>query len=168
MAYSVTENQLGVQPIAVSSAVQNHALGRIVHASDPVYGGGEFVYLLGVASTVPGSVVTYGGFSGVMPTGQTALAPSTANLGRPLAIAMSANLAGQYGWYCVAGTVPVVENGTFAADVAVFLGAAGGLTTTVAAGKQMLNARSVIADGTPSAGMGVVEINRPFAQGQTS
>jgi hypothetical protein len=168
--YTPVDNQLGLQPVAFSSAVQNHPLGKTVRAYDPVYGEGEFIYLVGVANTVVGSVVTWGSSSGTIPNAipswQTVLAPSTANLGQPVAIAMSANVASQYGWYQIEGQAVVVENGTFTAGAAVFLGAAGGLTTTVAAGKQVLNARSVIADGQPSAGFGVVEIDRPTVQGQ--
>jgi hypothetical protein len=38
------------------------------------------------------------------PTFQTALAPSTAGLAQPLAVAMSINLATFYGWYQITGT----------------------------------------------------------------
>jgi hypothetical protein len=34
-------------------------LGTVINAVDPVYGGGEFIFLKGVASTVVGSLVTY-------------------------------------------------------------------------------------------------------------
>src|SRR6185312_15318133 len=50
---------LGLQPIALTSTVQNHPEGFIVEAQDPTFGGGEFIYLKGVASTVVGSMVTY-------------------------------------------------------------------------------------------------------------
>jgi hypothetical protein len=49
------------------------------------------------------------------PTFQTALAPSTANLAQPLAVAMGANVAGQYGWYQISGQAVVATNGTLAA-----------------------------------------------------
>lgn len=166
MAYVCEESRLGVQPMAVSSTVQNHPVGAIISAYDPNYGDGEFIYLPGVASTIVGSVVTWAGLTGNYPSYQTALAPSTANLGQPLAVAMSANVAGQYGWYQITGTAVVSENATFVANAPVFLAGAGQLTTAVAAGKQMLNARSVAADGTPSAGLGLVEMERPFAEGQ--
>lgn len=184
--YTPTITRIGVQPIAFSNlaapagsqpgqsafAGQEHPLGTIIPASDPVYGDGEFIYLLGVAGTVVGSLVTWGGSSGVapgaVPTFQTALAPATANLAQPVAVAMSANLAGQYGWYQITGNAVVAENGTFAANAPVFLTAAtaGVVTTAIAAGKQILNARSIIADGQPAAGFGVMEMSRPFAQGQ--
>jgi hypothetical protein len=59
MAYTVTTDMIGHQAINVNSTTKNHPLGTIVRASDPTYGEGEFIYLLGVASTAIGSVVTY-------------------------------------------------------------------------------------------------------------
>jgi len=167
MAYVVANTQLGVQPIAVSSAVKNHPIGTIVRADDPTYGEGEFIYLLGVASTIVGSVVTYNGNSSGTPTGQTTLAPSTANLAQPVAVAMSANLASNYGWYQIGGNAVCATNGTLAAGPGpVYLAGSGQVTSTAANGKQVLNAVNVTATGTPAANQAVVEINRPFAQGQ--
>ena len=95
MAYAPVETREGVQPIALAANNQNHPLGTIVRAYDASYGEGEFIYLPGVSGTVTGSVVTWGGVSGsgaaAKPTWQTALAPATANLGQPLAVAMAAN-----------------------------------------------------------------------------
>jgi hypothetical protein len=141
-------------------------LGCIAKAYDPTYGEGEFIYLLGVASTVVGSVVTYNGNTSGKPTWQTALAAATANQGAPLAVAMSANVAGQYGWYQISGNAVVATNGTLAAGPGkVYLAGSGQVTSTAAAGEEVVNAVNVTATGTPSAGLAVVEINRPFAQG---
>lgn len=164
--YTPVDDRLGIQPIALNSTVQNHKIGTIIKAEDPTYGAGEFIYLLGVASTVVGSVVTYNGNTSGTPTGQTALAPATANLAQPLAVAMSANVAGQYGWYQISGNAVCATNGTLAAGPGpVYLAGSGQLTSTAAAGKQVVNAVNVTATGTPAANQAVVEINRPFAQG---
>ena len=76
MAYTtdwkVTTPVVGVQPITEVSATARHPLGTIVRAKDPTYGEGEFIYLLGVASTVVGSCVTYNAT-----TWQTTLSPTT-------------------------------------------------------------------------------------------
>lgn len=168
MAYTIQNPLAGFQPIAVTDTVKNHPVGMIVSAVDPVYGAGEFIYLLGVASTVVGSVVTYNGSTGtpVSPTGQTALAANTANQARPIAVAMSANVAGQYGWYQIYGNAVCATNGTLAAGPApVYLAGSGQLTSTAAAGTQVLGAINVTATGTPVAGQAIVEINRPHAQG---
>ena len=168
MAYIPVTPLLGTQSIAVSSTVKNHDLGHIITARDPVYGEGEFIYLLGVASTAVGAVVTFGGQSSGTPTYQTALAPATANLAQPLAVAMSANVASQYGWYQITGNAVAQTNGTLATGPApVYLAGSGQVTSTQANGKQVVNAQNVTATGTPATGQAVVYINRPFAQGQT-
>lgn len=174
MAYTPMDAQLGVPPIASTLAAFTGAgrstpwkLGDIIKAVDPVYGVGEFIYLLGVASTVVGSVVTFDGASAGTPTFQTALAPSTAGLDQPLAVAMSANVANQYGWYQISGSAVMATNGTLAAGPGpVYLAGSGQVTSTQANGKQVMNARNETATGTPAAGQAVVKINRPFAQGQ--
>lgn len=167
MTYTIQTPLAGFQPIAATSTVQNHALGTRIRAVDPTYGEGEFIYLLGVASTVVGSVVTWNGNSSGTPTGQTTLAPATANLAQPVAVAMSANVANQYGWYQVSGNAVCATNGTLAAGPApVYLAGSGQLTSTAAAGKQVLGAINVTATGTPAANQAVVEINNPHAQGQ--
>ena len=79
--YTPTVTRIGVQPIAFSNlaapagsqsgqspfAGQEHPLGSIIPASDPVYGEGEFIYLLGVANTVVGSLVTWADRPGLSP-----------------------------------------------------------------------------------------------------
>lgn len=166
MAYIPTENMLGIQPIGASSTTKNHDLGTIIRARDPIYGWGEFIYLLGVASTVVGSVVTWNGNATGTPTYQTTLAPATANLAQPVAVAMAANLAGSFGWYQISGNAVVATNGTLAAGPApVYLSGTGQVSSTAVAGKQMVNAINVTATGTPATAQAVVEINRPFAQG---
>lgn len=165
--YTPTTPELGIQPIALNSTVQNHDLGTIITARDPVYGGGEFIYLLGVASTAVGSVVTWGGVATGTPKYLTALAPATAHLAEPLAVAMSANVASQYGWYQITGMAVAATNGTLAAGpAAIYLAGSGQVTSTQANGEQVVNAINVSATGTPANGFAIIEINRPFAQGQ--
>jgi hypothetical protein len=174
MAYTIMDEAMGYPKIASTSTAPwvgggtsntTPPLGTIITATDPTYGVGEFILLKGVASTVVGSVVTWNGGSGT-PTFQTTLAPSTANLAQPLAVAMSANVAGQYGWYQIEGNAVVATNGTLAAGPGpVYLAGSGQVTSTAAAGKQVMNAINVSATGTPAANQAIVEINRPFAQG---
>ena len=101
MAYAV-HTLPGAQPIANTETTQKHVLGTIVRAWDPTYGEGEFIYLLGVASTVVGSLVTYNAT-----TWQTALSPDTAAFQAPVAVAMSANVASAYGWYQISGNAVI-------------------------------------------------------------
>lgn len=95
MPYAIDNPRIGTQPIADTSTVKNHPLGTIVTATDPTFGSAEFIYLQGVASTAVGSWVTYD------VDGASALLVASA-VG-PVAIAMSANVASQYGWYMIHG-----------------------------------------------------------------
>jgi hypothetical protein len=162
MAYTIQDPILGLQPIAVTDTVQRHNLGKIVRASDPVYGDGEFIYLKGVASTIIGTMVDYDEFLGT-----TALSPATGGIG-PVAVAMSANVANQYGWYQIQGSAVVRAPNAMAAGADVFSLAAtpGSVDDAAVAGEQILNAKVSTTTGTPSAGLAVIQINRPFHQGQ--
>jgi hypothetical protein len=189
MTYVPIETRLGVQPIAVANIPntilqsgqspffnQEHPLGTIIRAYDGVYGEGEFIYLQSVASTVVGSVVTFGGW-GTVGTGttsqsqfQAALAAATANQGRPLAVAMAAFPSGSpataYGWFQISGNAVVATNGTLAAGPGkVYLAGSGQVTSSATAGEEVVNSINVTATGTPATGQAVVAINRPFAQG---
>lgn len=104
-------------------------------------GGGEFLYVSFAAATPVGTPVTMDSNTWVA----TAVA-NTANLGCAIGMSASrATAASQFGWVQVSGQCPVVNNGTWAAGAAAFIQAAGVLSTTVAAGKQVCGARSVIA-----------------------
>lgn len=158
MAYSATENQLGIQPIATTDTVKNHDLGKIVRAVDPTYGEGDFIYLKGVASTVVGDLVIFDQFAG---TTTRAVAGSRG----PCGVAMSANVASQYGWYQISGSA-VVKAATVAANGNVYVTAtAGTVDDAVVSGDKADGARFKTADGTPSAGFAIVQLSRPSLNG---
>jgi len=163
MTYIVTSQFLGAQPIISTSTTKYHPVGTLVRAFDPTYGEGEFVYLPGVASTAIGSVVRYDESGAGSGTATTTLASSG---GRgPVAVAMAANVAGQYGWYQVKGSA-VVSAGTVAAGSPLYATATGGqAATTVVSGDKIDGAVAKAATGTPSAGFAVVEIERPVMNG---
>lgn len=178
MAYTPVENREGIQPIAITNGSlpsqyqvgqspffgQAHPLGTIIRAYDPTLGEGEFIYLKGVASTVVGSLVTYDQVNAT-----TTLSPNTANLAQPVAVAMSANVASQFGWYQIAGAAVIKKTNTkINPAVQIFLSAtAGRIQATVASGKEILNAITINAATVASATSTVtVQINRPFLQGQ--
>jgi len=162
MTYTIQNPLSGFQPIAVTDTVQNHPLGTVVFANDPVYGGGEFIYLKGIASTVVGSMVDYDQYLAT-----TALSPATGGTG-PVAIAMSANVANQYGWYQIKGSAVVKAPNAMVAGAEVFSLAAtpGSVDDAPVNGEQILNAKVSTTTGTPSTGLAVIEINNPFHQGQ--
>ena len=164
MAYTPNYPELGIQPIAVTSTTQNHPIGYTVTAYDPTYGSGTFIYLQGVASTVVGSLVVY---NTLAPS--TTLAPNTAHLAEPVAVAMSANVASQFGWYQTVGCAVVAKTATKVNPaVPLFLsGTAGSVFATATSGKQILNAISNNAATVASAtGTVTAQIAWPFAQGQ--
>lgn len=134
MAYSIM-NRIGAQPIADTSTTQQAPLGTKVIGVDPTYGEGEFIYLLGVASTIVGAVVTYNAT-----TYQTTLHVST-QLAKPgpVAIAMSANVASQYGWYQIRGMVPIKKTAVAVSPaVIVYISAtAGRIKALVSTGTQL-------------------------------
>ena len=162
MAYKITDPLIGPQPIAVTDTTQNHLLGTIVRAEDVSYGAGEFIYLLGVASTVVGSLVDYDSYLGT-----TALAPATSGVGS-VAVAMSINVASQYGWYQIAGIAAVKAPNamTVGADVFALAATPGSVDDSQVNGEQILNAKVSTTTGTPSSGLALIQINRPFHQGQ--
>lgn len=158
MAFNFTDPKVGMQPIAVTSTVQQHPIGTRVRAQDDTYGDGEFIYLKGLASTAVGEAVIY---------------ELTANLTKravagdrgPVAIAMSANVASQYGWYQIHGAA-VVKTGTVADEGACYVTAtAGSLDDAVVSGDKIDGARFKTANGTPSAGLAIAQIAYPYLNG---
>ena len=165
MTYAV-HNLAGAQPIADTSTTQKHPLGQLCRGTDPTYGQGEFIYLLGVASTVVGMLVKYN-----TTTYQTALltVANGKNKGVPVAVAMSANVASQYGWYQIEGNA-VVKKTTVAATpgVPIFISATDGRMKVLAsAGQQILGAQTAnLTTIVTTTSTVVVTINRPCTQSQ--
>lgn len=156
MTFIITTSEVGLQPIADTETTQKHELGKIVQAKSETYGSGEFIYLKGVASTAVGSVVTYNAddFS-------TALL--AANAIGPVAVAMSANVANQYGWYQIQGKAVGKVLASFADNANCYATAtAGSIDDAVVAGDRVKRMKGASAIGTPSAGLAELEIDRPF------
>ena len=160
-------NRLGIQAITETSTTQQMPLGTVITAEDKDTSGqgmGEFIYLLGVAGTVVGHMVTYNAT-----TFQTAVSTNTANAVNPIAIAMSDNVAAQYGWYQIGGYAIVKKAAVIVlAQVALYQSSTTGrVTSTAASGKQILGMRSANLASVVSATSTVaVMIDRPGKQGQ--
>jgi len=176
MAYTFDEPRIGMLQIAVtdagvtmangSSAIPTppNTLGQVCRAFDPTYGEGEFIMLVGVASTVVGTLVAYNAT-----TYQTAFTPNTAGTGTPVAVAMSACTAGLFGWYQIGGLAVINKTATqVTAGVPVYQSATtGSIMPTAATGRQILGARSAnLATVTTTTATLIVSINRPHLQGQ--
>lgn len=157
MAYLPT-NLIGCQPIAETSTTKNHALGQTVEAFDNTYGFGTFIYLAGVSSTAVGLAVVFDQYAGT-----TTLA-TTASRG-PVAIAMSANTASRYGWYQIRGSA-VVKTGTVEAGTQAYsTSTAGTLDDANVSGDQIDGCIFKTANGTPSSGYAVAQIDSPAMSG---
>lgn len=153
----VTNQQVGQSPLFNGSTVP---LGTIVRGDDPTLGEGEFIYLVGVASTAVGSLVTWDPVNKT-----TTLAPSTASLNKPLAVATAAVTAHCYGWYQISGAAAVAKTTIkFNPAVKVYLSGSGQITSTAATDKLVMNAITVNAATVASAAATInVLIQRPFA-----
>jgi len=147
-----------VQAIDETSTTQNHDVGlivRCVNRASTSLGSGDFIYLKGVASTAVGSLVK------IDDDFDTSLA--TANDVGLLAVAMSANVASQWGWYQLTGKAVVKVLTGFAADLACYLTAtAGSIDDTVVAGDLIYNMAGMTAIGTPAAGQAYCHIAHPY------
>lgn len=152
----VIDGTIGSQKAATTSATQLHELGKISPMFDSTYNVGEYIYLLGVASTAVGSIVLYNedDFS-------TSLLAAN-DIGQ-VAVAMSANVASQYGWYQIGGkAVGKVLTG-FADDANCYATATGGsIDDAVVSGDRVKRMKGASAIGTPSSGLAELEIQRPF------
>lgn len=157
------ENQIGIQPIAATSTVQNHPLGHVVRAFDTTLGEGEFIYLKGIGSTVIGSLVTYDVAGGI-----TALSPNTANLAQSVAVAMSANVASSFGWYQISGPAVIKKTAVkINPSIALFQSTTTGrVRGSAASGKQLVNSRSTnLTTVTTTTSTISAILDRPFLQG---
>jgi len=154
MAFTITTPGAGWQAIATTDTVQNHPLGTIVTAVDPIYFGGEFIYLKGLAATAIGTWVTYN-------TDDMSTTLLAANAIGPVAIAMSACVASNYGWYQIAGKAQGLALAAFADNGNVYATAtAGSVDDAVVAGDRVKLA--VGASTIVGAGLAEFEISRPF------
>lgn len=157
MPYVHCGERVGMQSLTETETTQKHPLGTLALGRDDTLGEGEFIYLKGVGSTVVGSIVNYDD------NFQTALdTTATAGPSRPLAIAMSANVANQYGWYQISGMAIATKADTVSFADGAGLGAAAGLAVAVATGSVI---QSAIVRTVASAKTGVttvaIAINRP-------
>lgn len=162
MTWRITDPKVGFQRIADTSTTQNHPLGTVVRAVDETYGYGEFIYMVGVASTVVGSPVVYNDL-----TFQTTLAPVGTNKPEPIAIAMSANVASQYGWYQISGNARALKTSglALASNAAVGILTAGKVAAT-GSGKEVEGA--ITAAKSTTSTLVTLVINRPRMQGRVS
>jgi hypothetical protein len=150
MNYSSLTGLVGSSPIQNIGQVDStphHPPGLLMTAMDNWWGAGEFIYARA------NGVITQFALCVITPSFDSTLqsyrydvteVPNTANLGRPLAVAMGSMASGEYGWFQVAGITPIDCTASVAADTAFGIVAAG-QGGAIANGKQVLNARVIVA-----------------------
>lgn len=147
------------QAIGDISTTQLLPLGTRVKAFDvaaTAYGEGEFIYLLGVASTALGSAVSFN-----QDDHSTALL--AANAIAPVAFAMGANVASSYGWYQIYGKAVGKVLASFADNANCYSTAtAGSMDDAIVAGDRVQNCKGASAIDTPATGLAELEIYYPF------
>lgn len=163
-SWIISNPQMGLPPIEDTNTTALCPLGTICRGRHETYGEGEFIYLLGVISTVAGSLVKYNATSYL-----TVLVTNTVVQACPVAVSMSANVATQYGWYQISGLAVVKKtNVAVSPQVTLFIsGTAGRVKVIASAGLQIVGARSAnLASVTTTTSTVIVNIDRPHLQSQ--
>lgn len=148
MAYAIVGGPLGNQqltPYNLPDTTARQSPGTLVHAIDPYWGGGEFLYVKAGGSIRQfGLVVITPSFASGQVVYTATEVPNTVGLGRSLGVAMVPASSGQFLWVQITGVVPVNCQAAVAADT-TFAIAAAGQGGALGNGKQVLNARIVVA-----------------------
>jgi hypothetical protein len=142
-SFKPTHNDAGVFPLSTggpqaidaTSATQNYPLGTRIKAVDPVLGEAEFIYAKGVANTAATELIQINGdYTTVRAAGGT--------IKGLCGIAMSANVANQYGWYCIFGACLGLIAADVTGDVPAYATAtAGVLADDIVAGSQVVGSQ---------------------------
>ena len=158
-----TETVVSPQAIATNSTTQQYPLGTIVRARDSAstaLGEGEFIYLQGVASTTIGLMVTYN------VSFLSALATSAVGLSNPHAVAMSACVADEFGWYQIGGLAVVSKANTLSVAAGAALASASGEAIAAATSNRLIGALVAVVASAKSDVLTVkVMIDRPSCGG---
>jgi hypothetical protein len=157
MAFIIDDAKVGWQAIADTDTTQRHPLGTIVRGTDPTLGGAEFIYLKGIGSTIVGSIVNYDdNFTTALNTS------AVAGPARALAVAMSVNIASQYGWYQISGLAVAAKSSAVSFADGAGLGSTSGFAVAVVTGT-VINGAVVRTVASAKAGVITVPvaINRP-------
>ena len=164
MAYTSIEPRIVEQAIATNSTTATEASGTVVRAVDSTYGVGEFIYLKGVASTVVGSIVEYN------TSWQTGLATTTdLDAPMPIAIAMSACVASEFGWYQIGGEAVIVKDSAMSFVVDIGIEASAGKAVLLATGAIVQGCIVAVVASAAAASLSVrCMINRPTGPADVS
>lgn len=136
MAWKILGGRPGMQAIDATDTTQNHALLTRVMAEDPTYGAGEFIYCKGVASTIATDWCTLNFDDG----STTRLVADAVG---PVGVAMSANVASQYGWYQIFGKAIGGSNGAIVDGAQIYIAGTALVDDAVTDGDMVHNAKCI-------------------------
>lgn len=163
--------------------------GFYIQGSDTSLGIGEFIYGqmsnatgCNAGNVCEGTQTLYTSGNSIILITSFQQWAGTANSGKALAVSLATLTQNQFGWFQVVGNALVTSSGAGTISVPVYWQAAGIISVTAVAGKQMLSSTGVVAasanfgaavfvagTGTVqpalSASQSVININTPHAQG---
>lgn len=153
------DGHIGGQAIDSNSDSQQHHLGECISARDMAstdYGVGEFIYAKGLDSTAVGEVVI------VDADAWTTKLAVADDVGR-IALAMSACVTGEFGWYQTRGKGVALVLASFADNLACYLTSTpGSIDDAVVGGDRIHKMESASAIATPAAGQAEIDLDYPF------
>lgn len=134
MAYKITEQRVGFQPIETVDTTANHPLGTRIKAEDPTYGPGEFIYLPGCTNGADGAWVTFD------PDDYATTALVADAVGQVAVLMSAMDATTKYGWGQIYGVSPATQTLTAFADGArVFCTACAGFVDDTSVAGDMVN-----------------------------
>lgn len=143
------------QALTATSTVPLHTLGETYWED-----GAQYIYLKGVASTAQYDAVTY------YPADWTTQRLTKAEVDKlyPVAIAQSANVANQYGWYQIKGKGSVNALASIAKEVAIYTsGTAGSVDDSSSSQTKLVRFQILATDTTAAANVASCFIDYPSA-----
>jgi hypothetical protein len=162
---SVT-SQLGLSYPGAVDSTQLAPVGTVARFRNETLGEGEFIYLAGAANVDAGDVCQYEiDYNASVATSTVAPWVGTANLPFSLCVATAATVADTWGWYQIGGSAVVNSSGSITDGDDLFWQAAGVVSATLVAGKQLMNASAASDNGVPATNKVIVTLDRPMAQG---
>lgn len=161
VSFKLVSPVMGAQPIHETSTTKKHELGTVVRATDTTYGEGSFIYLAGVASTAQGDLCFYDSKTGATVRAEHGATGSNG----PAGVAMSDNVASQYGWYQIEGATPV-KAATVAANASLFLTSTGGQIDDAAVANDVVD--GIVSVAATSSGYATCQLNHPNVTGLAS
>lgn len=120
--------------------------------------GNEYIYLIGIGSTVIGSAVSFG--LAAVPF-QSALTVTTVR--GQIGFAMAATLATQFGWYQIGGYASALFNASAVTGTLLFSASTGKVDDAVVTGDRIEHA--IVAATVASGVLGSIYIDHPFMCG---